>query len=757
MEQLDEIYDIVDSMADNIRNGYDALESLDATIPDHKNLEDVDSTVDTIKTKLESCRNILVDLGAGSPTDEGVDAFEEALEYAQGSLDASWRAIKGMGIGSGDVTLDKLNEAVSEMMVDLTQIWNALEEKGATAPFPATITGIKEAINAIDVSSGLDMTVGQYGRLIYTATNEDGETELVPVQVATLDDFNALCNNTNSATAEITVNGHTFQKQQVLEFTSAAMPDSIPNYFLYRFENMSLGSIKVPSNVTAIGDYFMANCWVWNTSIDYSNATNLTSIGTRFGAWQYCYNKPTDLSATQIASLPDRFMQSNVCLNSIITLPSTITSIGNYVLAWSFELSAGADLVIPDSVISIGNYFLNRAFCFNAKLTVGSGVKTIGNFFLFDCRTLNTEIQFNCSVQTVGNNFMGNTSSYDKNLILSGDDGTIGNRFMSGTSMNNANLASDADPIAIQLTGTWASIGTDFLLLSSYFGSDITINGNGLVIGDYFAYKLVNFTTRTVTITGSTSGTLGAYFLANCAVFNGAVTIADGITSIGNYFMRYCCAFDQTLAIPTTVTTIGNGFMYGCMSLTKIPTGMSNVVSLGTYYMAYAGAPLTYISRDQLPQVTTVGNYYRYMSRINSAPALPYVTSIGTGFCFASRVIDISEFSNYTNLTSLGDYCFAHCSSIQAPYGSLSIPSSLSSLPNYFMYNAYNFNGVVYITNSTLVVSSNYSFSAFNNYTCPLYSSGVIFTGTGGSMAQMTLDSINGTNSLYRKTSYVSS
>lgn len=653
------------------------------------------------------------------------------------------------------MTLEKLSQAVAQMTIDVNSIWNTLEEKGATAPETPNLTGVADAI--ANLPPALDLSVGQYGRILYTNTLEDGSLEIIPVKLESETDFTGLCNETDSNTAELTVNGHTFQKQQLIEFTSAAMPNEIPGYFLYRCCYLSLGTVSIPSNVTTIGAYFMANCSSWNKKIDYSNATGLTSIGDYFCAWQYVFNQDVDLSNAPLTAIPNRFMQSNAAFTSNLTLPDTITSIGDYFMAWSMGVSTCGNITIPNSVVSIGNYFLLKCYQFNAVLTIGSGVQTIGSYFLFYNVILNTQVIFNCTVTSIGDLFMNRTYSYDKTVEIAGNHATLGQGFMNNTSMNSVN-ADASENLSVILSGTWSSIATRFLSFGAWCSPNIVINGENLTIGSYFHSKNCNTSSASITITGTTSGTLGDYFIAHCPTWDGELSLASGITSIGDCFMYNLPSYTGQLTLPTTVTTIGNYFCYKHLANSNLPLGLDNVTTVGNYF-GYGSWVSRWATKTlSMPKCTTIGNGFCMNSGLNVLPSLPNITTIGTYFCGGSRLIDISAWNDYSKLSSLGEHCFRSCLSIlPLSLGSLIIPSTLANVPNGFMYGCYNFSGVVYVSNSTMFATSNYTFTAWNWSNAPLYQTGITFTGQGGSSAQMTIGNLTGTKSNYRKTSYVSS
>ncbi|MCM1323291.1 MAG: leucine-rich repeat domain-containing protein [Acetobacter sp.] len=749
MEQLEEIYTIIDSMSDNLRNGYMELSALGAEDPTSKNLDKLDDTVTTLQNQLNNCMNILVELGAGSPTEEGVPAFESALNSVQSSLQSCYNTLKNMGVGEGEVTLDKMSEAVNQFQTDVNSAWQAAEAKGATIPETPDVAGLANAIASISAQPE-SVPVGEYGRITYYTMNTNNEIEFISLALDTENDFNALCDSTNSATAQLTLKGVTFDKSHVVEFTSNKMPDAVPDYFLYRFEKMAYGTVTIPSNVTSIGSYFMANCWAWNNLVDYSRATALSSIGPRFCAWQYSFNKAVDLSATQITSIPERFFQSALAINSTITLPNTVTSVGDYFLAWSHLLSTGQPLVIPDSVVSIGNYFFYCDRQYNNMITIGAGVQTIGNYFLYSCNSLRTQVIFNGNFTSIGNYFMGYTASYDKTVELTGNHATLGTNFMTNTSMNSAN-SSASENLSVTLSGSWTSIGTRFMSFQAWASPNISINGDDLTIGTYFFWKNGNTSKSTISITGSTSGSL-SYFVSYNPSWNGTISLAGGVTELATSCFCSLPAFSQTLALPDSIVTIGNSCLYK-MNCAYAPTGLDNVTTIGNYFL-YGCTNMNNIV--SLPSTQSVGNYMGAYSSLGFLPKMPNVQSIGTYFFAFSRVYDISEWNNYVSLSSIGSNCLRDCYGITPLVtGSLIMPSTLATVPDAFMAYCYNWSGVVYVSKTTMFESSVSTFSSGNYSHVALYTNGIVFTGQGGSLAQMTIGS--SANAPLRKTSYVSS
>ncbi|MEI6072312.1 MAG: leucine-rich repeat protein, partial [Verrucomicrobiae bacterium] len=182
------------------------------------------------------------------------------------------------------------------------------------------------------------------------------------------------------------------------------IPSSVTSIGNYAFANYSgLTSVTIPSSVTSIGNYAFAGCsGLTSVTIPYS----VTNIGE--AAFVQC-SKVTAFnvdSANQNYSSADGVLFNKLKTTLIqylaakagaYTIPSSVTSIGNYAFA---NYSGLTSVTIPSSVTSIGNYAF--AGCSGlTSVTIPSSVTFIAGSAFSACGRLKTA-QFSGNAPTIG-------------------------------------------------------------------------------------------------------------------------------------------------------------------------------------------------------------------------------------------------------------------------------------------------------------------------------------------------------------------
>jgi hypothetical protein len=252
-------------------------------------------------------------------------------------------------------------------------------------------------------------------------------------------------------------------------------------------------------------------------------------------------------SSFSATSFSTRTFAYFVNLNQPITIPNTVTSIGNYFL--NYCVSFNQPITIPSGITSIGTNSFNNCFSFNQPLTIPSSMTSIGSSFFNNCYSFNQPLTIPSGITSIGTNFFNSCVSFNQPIII---------------------------------PNTVTSISDSFLRNCSSFNQPITIP-NATSIGTYFLSSCYSFN-QPLTIPKVAS--IGSNFLSACYSFNQLLTIPNTVTSISDSFLRECYSFNQLLTIPNTVTSIGTYFLANCFSFNQPLTISSSVTSIGTYFLS---------------------------------------------------------------------------------------------------------------------------------------------------------------------------
>lgn len=182
------------------------------------------------------------------------------------------------------------------------------------------------------------------------------------------------------------------------EYEALGTTNSEYDFGTLQLPNRAVVSFSFGTLATSTPEWFLYASTV--QSIDFSNATSLTSIG-------------------------NNFIRGCESINSSIILPSGVTSIGNSFLAMTYTYNS--PVILPTGLLSIGKEFLWYCTSFNNPLTLPNTITSIGTAFLSECQSMVSTVDIGTLssniIESSDNTFStstGSAPSYQVGLPIKG-------------------------------------------------------------------------------------------------------------------------------------------------------------------------------------------------------------------------------------------------------------------------------------------------------------------------------------------------
>ena len=474
------------------------------------------------------------------------------------------------------------------------------------------------------------------------------------------------------------------------------VPDTVTTIGQYAFQNVSLvKNVVVPDSVTYIGIGAFSGCKsLESITIPFIGDSNKTTEDTNqyplgyifgsssytggYGITQYYVGENINSYTSNTYYIPVSLKNVTVTNDLIIslgsfhncsiiesiTIPSTVTYIGNYAFSGCSKLNRlnsaiDGECNIPQNVTRIGQYIFKG--CTNiSKVTTGESIETIGYHAFYDCTAL---VQFNGD--NVGEFVIPDT------VTSIGAGAFYGSKMVSltmpfvGISENNAS----ATEITLGHIFGHNSSSSDQYLTSQ--NSEYTSQWASSTLSSKYRYYIPD-TLRTVTITKQTNIPCAAFM--NCDLIE-SITIPDNVESVGMYAFYNCKSLNKLngteigeFNIPQSVTAIEKYTFYNCLEASKV-TPSNDLTSIGDY--AFAGcAAIVQFNSNNLGELivptscTSIGAYAFDGLKIISNVVVPdTVTFIGRGAfegCSSIKSITLPFVGQSENCTSSGCMTFGH-------------------------------------------------------------------------------------------------
>jgi hypothetical protein len=268
-----------------------------------------------------------------------------------------------------------------------------------------------------------------------------------------------------------------------------------------------------------------------------------------------------------------------------VTIPNSVTSIGEYVFAGCSGLTS---VTLPDSVTSIEDWAFSNCDGLTSVILPDS-VTSIGNYAFAGCSSLTSVIIGN-SVTSIGYSAFASCSNLtsivvdESNTIYSSQDGVLYNKAKTMLILYPGGKSGGFTiPDSVTSIGDGAFSGCQGL-------TSVTIPNSVTSIGDG-AFANCDGLTSVVIPDSVTS--IGGLAFQLCDGLT-SVTIGNGVTSIDNFAFGYCTGL-TSVVIPNSVTSIGVGAFAWCSELTTAYfNGNAPSMGLNVFYSCSSNFTVCY-------------------------------------------------------------------------------------------------------------------------------------------------------------------
>ena len=560
------------------------------------------------------------------------------------------------------------------------------------------------------------------GDFTYTVTDEDAKTvSIAKAEAATLTGALVIPSNVTYETVTYAVTSVGDGGFYGPEITSVTIPASVMTIGNEAFQNCnSLASITIEDSETPLT---MSGAWyerpLWSPASTIYIGRDLTLTGGE--------NNPLTYDATtvefgpKVTTINPALFYSNSHLASI-TIGSGVTTIGE-----SAFYSCGQDEGVTETVVSMGSNVTSigaNAFrdCTKLKsVTLPSTLTTIDNLAFNGCSAL-TSITIPASVMTIGNEAFQNCNSMTSIRIEDSETPlTMPGTFYERPFWNDAttiyigrNLTltgGENNPLLYGATSVEfgpkvttinpALFYSNANLASITIGSGVTTIGDGAFqsSGTYWDEENNQGVEELVVTMGDNVTSIGVNAFRDCTKLK-SIPLSSKLASIGDYAFFKCSAL-TSVTIPASVQTIGDQVFYYVDEMKNFTIEDGNTsLTIGDLGWGISGENF-YLGRDVTYNSTLSGQLV--FSNAQHVTIGPNVKTLNNNMFYERNRIKSVDLTQATSLTTIGDYVFYHCDSLE----NITIPATVTTIGKEAFLFTDRLNNVIFVDgDATLTMDS---------------------------------------------------
>lgn len=530
-------------------------------------------------------------------------------------------------------------------------------------------------------TTGIDCTIisedGYVQIMVQQAPVPDTEADLLYATFASAQQFAAYRPSRDSYTG--TIGEATVQANCIKEVQVGTEITSLPDFFMGYTDNLDTLDMS-QAHITTVGNYFMS----WSGASVPVSLPECTTIGPGF--LENASNFNQTVSLPRVTAIPNAFMRGCVSFNQPFSLAG-VTSIGVQFLYGNKAFNQ--NITIPTTLTKLGERFLQDCDSMTGTVTI-EAPKTIINDPVNNFATQNS----NAACYTTGITFTGTYGQdwFNLHIPLNGTSNFY--RKILGYSLPTKNYVlstqSGVVPMAQSDVSVLCSSGAGTVPITFANGTSVKkntiteINFDYAIttVGNYFCNAMVYL--KTLTMPNANLTSVGTYFLASTSV--SSVDVRN-ITYIPQYFMFSC--YCKNVLLPSAVTGIGDNAFKQARIATPITLEVNGPI--GAYFLYYATFENDNCDITLTGTCPSIGNYFLATTYGNKSYTLtlpPALVSIGD--YFLSQSASIPTAVNIPNtVTTIGNNFIDSVYSFNSP---VTLSNSLTTIGNYFMFNCNHFN-----------------------------------------------------------------